>query len=57
MTTHQIHWHQDRITGCIQRAEVTINESDTEAPCQVEWLDLACLLDIARTWIAEQDAS
>lgn len=51
--TLPITWHEDRITGCIQRAGEITNATDPDEPCAIAWLDLACLRDIARAWMLD----
>lgn len=53
--TIHIVWHEDRIRGAIDRARATTMTNSPDQPCEIDWTDLACLLDIARTWIREQD--
>jgi hypothetical protein len=49
--TLPVTWHEDRITGCIQRAGEITNTTDPDEPCTIDWLDLACLRDIAREFL------
>lgn len=53
--TLPVTWHQDRITGCVQRAGQITNATDPDQACTIDWLDLACLTDMARTWLRDQE--
>lgn len=55
--TLHVMWHEDAIRGAVDRALAVTMATEADQPCTIEWIDLACLVDMGRTWIREQEAS
>lgn len=51
--TLKVTWHPNAVSGAVERAAELTSTSDPDGVCQVPWMDLACLLDLARAALAE----
>jgi hypothetical protein len=49
-------WHENAIRGAVDRAAEITTTTEADEPCTITWMDLACLVDIARSWIREQES-
>lgn len=54
--TLKVTWHPNAVSGAVERAAELTSTSDPDGVCQVHWMDLACLLDLARAALAEPGA-
>jgi hypothetical protein len=62
--TLTVTWHPDAVAGAVERVGETVRTAaDPEATYadgrggQVAWNDLACLIDLARTFLAMEDVT
>lgn len=54
--TITVTWADDAITGAIERAAEICRETDPDEPCEVSWMDLACLVDLGRHALSLYDS-
>lgn len=55
--TLKVTWHPNAISGAVERATAITRSVDPDGACQVSWMDLACLVDMGRAFVADQGVS